>query len=217
VDFNGDGVLDVVGGQFGGFVYLIPGLEQGGYAEPVKLENGAGEPIDMGTHWDDAKKQWVTRDGGGEIGLYHLAVDWDGDGDLDLLTGGYSGGLAVLLNEGTREQPNYASDYVPVSTASGALTVEAGMSPAFVDWDGDGLPDLVCADSKGTIRLFLNVGKRDAPTFDAGRILLERAGLRYLKVAVGDLNGDGTLDLVYGAQGTGAQHPVWVMYGKPTE
>lgn len=88
VDWDGDGDLDLIAGSFGdswsqgegGGVYLS--RNNGG---------GKGKP-DFGrleTLIPPSKKGWSepTRP---DAGLYADAVDWDGDGDLDLVVGGYS-------------------------------------------------------------------------------------------------------------------------------
>ena len=47
MDFNGDGTLDLVGGQFGGFVYVALGKGKGQFAPPAKLkdEKGVNPPL----------------------------------------------------------------------------------------------------------------------------------------------------------------------------
>lgn len=210
MDYDGDGHLDLVAGQFGGYVFLARGTGKGDFSAPEKLKDPAGAALSFGRVW---AKQWVKSGGLDEIGLYHLALDWDGDGDLDLLTGGYSGSLGIRLNEGTRTAPKLSATLKPVLAGEAKLKVAAGNSPAFADFDGDGLRDLVVASSKGKIRFYKNVGDAKAPAFAAGVVILTKAKSRYLKVAAGDLNGDGVTDLVFGAQVKGTKHRLWVMYG----
>lgn len=211
MDYDGDGNLDLLGGQFGGYVFLARGTGKGDFGAPAKLQDAAGADLSFGQVWTT---QWTKSGGLNEIGLYHLAVDWDGDGDLDLLTGGYGGSLGVRLNEGTRKEPKLSTTLTPVKAGEKKLKVAAGNSPAFSDFDGDGLRDLVVASSKGKIRFYKNTGSAKAPAFAEGVVILEKKGARYLKVAAGDLNGDGVTDLVFGAQIKGSKNPIWVMYGK---
>ena len=43
---------------------------------------------------------------------------------------------------------------------------------AIVDWDGDGLFDILCGGSKGGVYLFKNTGQRKAPQFAAAETLI---------------------------------------------
>jgi hypothetical protein len=76
VDWNGDGHLDLVVGNFPGTFYLFKGRGKGAFL-PVPEELKAGDqPLKSPGHHSDP-----------------FVVDWDGDGDLDLLTGSSEGGV----------------------------------------------------------------------------------------------------------------------------
>ena len=77
-----------------------------------------------------------------------------------------------------------------------------GASARYEDADGDGLPDLVCYDEDGVVRVFRNDGTAKLPVFTAIKTPRKAsseicAGYRS-RLDVVDWNGDGTLDLVYG-------------------
>lgn len=79
VDWDGDGDLDLVVGNFAGSFHLFTGQGAGKFdPKPAALIVGAtGEPLKIkkGVHSDP------------------FPIDWDGDGDLDLLSGSSDGGV----------------------------------------------------------------------------------------------------------------------------
>src|SRR5262249_34426282 len=104
------------------------------------------------------------------------AMDWDGDGDLDLLLGDYkSGRLYLRRNEGGKGARRFATTNEVVLAAGQALDVGKRGTMRVLDWNRDGLPDLVCSSMGdaygdgpgGGVQLFLNHGTATAPAFDA--------------------------------------------------
>ena len=103
--------------------------------------------------------------------------DWDGDGVLDLLTGGGYGWPRILRNLGTNRQPRFAepefllSEGRPIRVQRDEILHSRHWHnlgypyPVFVDWDGDGLPDLMLPNETNRILWYRNVGTRQRPEF----------------------------------------------------
>jgi len=103
-------------------------------------------------------------------------VDWDNDNLKDLVIGQGSGTyppakVRVYLNVGTESNPQF-SDYFYAQSNGSDLTCPAagcmGCFPRVVYWDGDARKDLLVGQADGTVKIFLNVGTEESPTFDAG-------------------------------------------------
>ena len=137
--------------------------------------------------------------------------DWNNDLLKDLIVGQGSPSPAkvrVYLNVGTEADPQFDSFFY--AQANGAdLTCPSsgclGCFPRVVYWDEDDRKDLLVGQSDGNVKVFLNVGTDEAPTFDSGALLKVGSGdaftldvgNRATPVPV-DWNSDGRLDLVAG-------------------
>jgi hypothetical protein len=80
-DWDGDGHLDLVVGNFSGTFYWFKGEGKGKFRpKPEAIETG-GKPIRVAGHHSDP-----------------FVIDWDADGDLDLLSGSSNGGVQWAEN-----------------------------------------------------------------------------------------------------------------------
>ncbi|GAB4126752.1 MAG: hypothetical protein Fur005_47090 [Roseiflexaceae bacterium] len=121
-------------------------------------------------------------------------ADLDDDGDLDCLVLAMQ--VSYYRNIGSAIQPVFQK----VSTGSpfAALSLAAGSAPSLGDINGDGRIDLVVGRSDGTLRAYLNTGSATAPSFSgSGSPIASDVGSSATP-ALGDLDGDGDLDLVVG-------------------
>lgn len=153
-------------------------------------------------------------------------VDYEGDGDQDLLIGhgiwddyGWDnafnekgewtkgplhGFIYIVINNGSDDKPKYATPEKIM--ASGYPANVFGMpSPCMEDFDGDGDLDLICGEFVDSFTWFENVGNREDPRFVKGRKLvtggeLIRMDLEMMVVTSVDWDKDGDVDLVVGQE-----------------
>ncbi len=142
-------------------------------------------------------------------------VDWNNDKLNDLVIGEGGGGIGdgkirVYLNVGTESNPQF-SDYFYAQSNGSDLTCPSagcmGCFPRVVYWDADDRKDLLVGQANGTVKIFLNIGTDENPTFDGGTSLqVGQAGSK-MNIDVGirptpsfvDWNNDDKRDLIVGA------------------
>lgn len=135
--------------------------------------------------------------------------DLDGDGDLDLLVGGFNGRLAYLENTGSTT----AGEWVERETRFNGIDAGQYARPSLGDIDGDGDLDLIVGESNGRVFLYRNVGSASAPQFEtqsngqpvqADLDFRDAIGLpddigQESGPELADLDGDGDLDVLIGS------------------
>jgi hypothetical protein len=208
VDFDGDGILDLVSGSYDpGELYLFRGEGSGQFAAREVIKDRSGRPILKVPNQKDTVESF---------GSWVALVDWDEDADLDILVGTFDGMMFVRKNEGTRGKSEYATENTWVMVGTKRLRVPGGAhaNPVIADWDGDGLWDIVTGSADGGVYWYRNAGKRGQPEFAApiglapkhegmgySEVLepdqAPRPGIRS-QIAVADYDGDGKLDVLLG-------------------
>jgi len=224
VDFDNDGQLDIVAGTFDGSPHVALGGSEG-WQQPATILDGKGQRIMLNQFWNDEENKWDSTnrcDPSGSSGLAgHLtsAVVWDfdGDGDLDLLLGDYDQGrLFWRVNDGKPGVPEFRARNEVIEAGGEPLSVGKVATMRVLDWDGDGMMDLVVSsigDSYGDgpgggVHLFRNDGVAGKPEFAAAVELIgpgpKQRSEEPLRPDVGlyadiaDADSDGDLDIVVG-------------------
>jgi hypothetical protein len=169
-DLNGDGKLDLVlGNTLPSQVYLNAGV--GGFGNPFTTA-----PLDL-------------RDSG-PFTFSAALGDLNGDGKLDIVLGNNGTFSQKYLNTG-------AGGFTAPLDLPGGIAATFGVVTG--DLNGDGKLDLVLGTQGSTSRVYLNTGARgSANPFTAAPFKLPNGDNAPVIPALGDLNGDGKLDVVLG-------------------
>lgn len=205
-DFDGDGDLDLLCGEFlDGFTYF----ENTGTR--TKPEYAAGR----GVQTDDGRRLAMDLEM-----IVPVAFDWDKDGDFDLVVGDEDGRVALVENTGKLGDDRAPRFRAPRYFQQEADTLKCGAlaTPVGCDWDGDGDTDVVSGNTAGYIELFENLSgsKVEQPRWAApvrlaagGETFRVMAGPNgsiqgpaeakwgYTTLNVADWDGDGLQDIVY--------------------
>ncbi len=134
-------------------------------------------------------------------------VDFDFDGDLDLICGEFLDGFTYFENVGSRTQPKYGTGTKLTSAQGTPLVMDLQMIvPVAFDWDRDGDADVIDRRRRWSSGSGGNVTPRDrkvpAPLFNMPRYFQQRASTLKcgaLATPVGvDWDDDGDTDILSG-------------------
>ena len=203
-DFDGDGDLDLLCGEFlDGFTYFenTGSRTQPKYALSKRLKAETGNYLTMDL-------EMITP----------TAFDWDKDGDLDLIVGDEDGRVALVENTGKlAEKAPVFKEPVYFQQEADQIKFGALVTPVGFDWDGDGDMDLICGNTAGYVAFFENLSGKgvEKPKWAApvrleaeGKAIRPMAGPNgsiqgpceakwgYTTQTVADWDGDGLPDLV---------------------
>lgn len=131
-----------------------------------------------------------------------FSIDWDRDGNPDLLIGNDIG--TVVFARGLDQKGTRYEAPIPLTVDQGPVAVDTFSAPHGVDYNQDGLLDLLVGDGKGNIHLFLGApeGLESQGPLPTERKNIYGANTFYTGKNVVplmvDYNGDGKLDLITG-------------------
>jgi hypothetical protein len=199
VDLDGDGIPDILSGSWPGELYLFRGLGKGKFAAGEQLKDRDGKVIKLGS------------------ASTAFAVDFNGDGKLDLLVGCIEGFVYLVPNEAEGKKGFAFGKARKLQCEGTDIKVSHGDShPIAVDWDRDGKLDLLVGTGAGGVVWYRNVGTNTEPKLAAPQTLVAESALNKdwnaglkdgqwgvrAKICVVDWNGDGWPDLLVGDFGT---------------
>ncbi len=178
VDLDLDGDLDLVTGDIDGNIRLFDNNDgDDGYTELTDAAN----PFDAVNTFKTAHPTFA---------------DIDGDGDLDMILGGYDGTIRVFDNN---DGDAAFTELVGVANPFNGLDTDYLSVPTFVDFDGDGDPDMVLTGTHGVFAIY------DNNDGDAGFTLVAAPPFPFnsdqghqTNATFTDLDGDGDMDMVLG-------------------
>jgi hypothetical protein len=200
-DFDGDGDLDLICGEF---IDKFTWFENIGNRTHPRY--AAGRHL---TYMDKPLQMNLCM-------IVPVAMDWDKDGDIDLVVGQEDGRVALVENTG--KVMNGMPQFLPPQFfRQQADEVKFGVlvTPYSFDWDNDGDEDLICGNSAGYVGFIENLDGGNPPKWAApvyleadGDIIRIMAGPNgsiqgpceakwgYTTLNVADWNHDGLADIV---------------------
>jgi len=194
VDLNNDGLYDLVYGTASG---------------PLQYYVNTGTTVNPAWQVNTSLFGGVLDVGGASSPVFY---DFDGDGDLDLISGSQLGDIKYYENTGNLHAPAWAGN----STYFSSIDHSIYSAVAIGDVNADHLPDAIVGDLNGALYFHRNTGTgfveepNVLPVIDVGDWSVPR---------LLDMDGDGDLDLVTGNEaGTmryyenqgNPRNPLWV-------
>jgi len=229
IDVDGDDDLDVLTFEPGGsYMYYYKNMtKEMGLPDDTLVykledncwgkffESGVGEEISLSNNPSNCSAGLHDDGKGDSAGLRHsgstvLALDGDGDGDLDMLLGDLSNnGFVYLDNGGTSSEAFMVDQNTKYPNSAEEVNISVHIAPFFIDIDNDGKRDLIASQNNRNgaqninhIWYYKNTGTDESPVFE----LVEKDFLHNTSLVMGssshpvfvDYNADGLTDILVG-------------------
>lgn len=207
MDLNADGHMDILSGSYSRMDKFMAGLFQvlwgnpdGTFQAATQLVGSDGEPLIIPATEETMVDRICTRP---------TAVDINGDGELDIVSGNFGGTFFVFFGDGKN---GFSPSGEWLQSGAKKMRVPHHSDPFFADWDGDGDQDMLSGSADGGVYLFTNTGTKRFPHFGPSQQITKPSdtqgvqfGTEHLtgpqsstRVWADDMNGDGKLDLLVG-------------------
>lgn len=166
VDFDGDGLTDIVVGNFGYF------------ASNANYDSRLTAFRNTGTATEPAFTLYLGDFGGlsqsGLDGLVPTFGDLDGDGDVDMVVGESNGRLHYYRNTAPSGQP---AQFVLQTPFFGGIQEPLFSAPCLFDLNEDGKLDLLVGSRNGRLNYYQNTGTAQLPQFSATPTIANAGGV----------------------------------------
>lgn len=216
MDIDRDGRRDILSGSYSrqsndmaGLFQVLHGKADGTFRKAEVLNGTDGQPLIIPVRSKPGKgDDWINN-----ICTRPFAVDWDGDGHLDLVVGSFPGSFYLFRGQGPGK---FLPKPEEMKAGDQPLKVKGHHGDPFVvDWDGDGDLDILSGSSEGGVQWAENrAGPGQPPRLEPFRTLIEhgpqmnygqilrdadiKGPLTDTRIWVDDVNGDGKLDILVG-------------------
>ena len=192
LDFDNTKKLDVLAGTYAGKLFHVRNI--GSSEQPDFKPTYNRDALVINTHkrgvlWCNYLAPFLTN----MFGTPNVL-------DLIMGEGTYSANSIYLLrNRNANSNPSFDEDHLQKIIPGMGLEQ---ITPAVIDWNNDGKPDIICGDRTGFLTLYLNNSTDpDHPTFAPGTHVtvggVEKLG-KATTVAIGDLTGNHLPNLLIG-------------------
>lgn len=211
MDWDNDGRLDILSGCYwtegapAAHIQILTGKGGLEFSAAQALLNADGKPLENNQLPDGNNDANITSN----ICTHQHAVDYDGDGTLDLVVGSFGPHFYLYKNAGDAAKPLLSTQPVQLPIKS----PDYHAAPHLVDINGDGKLEFITGSSSGKVYVSYNEGSRAEPQWSDFQVLLDIAaesevftlGEKFepkpgssTRVWATDWNGDGLLDLLVG-------------------